>query len=43
MELRTGVGSHYKYAEHCREMLKLWYNKYPNTKGILFEGTAEPE
>jgi thymidylate synthase ThyX len=43
MELRTGVGAHYKYAEHCREALKLWYNKNPVTKGLLFEGTAEPE
>ena len=43
MELRTGVGSHYKYAEHCREVLHLWYEKYPATKGLLFEGSAEPE
>lgn len=43
MELRTGVGAHYKYAEHCSEALKLWYNKNPATKGLLFEGTAEPE
>jgi hypothetical protein len=43
MELRKGVGAHYKYAEHCREALKLWYNKNPVTKGLLFEGTAEPE
>jgi thymidylate synthase ThyX len=43
MELRTGVGAHYKYAEHCREILELWYQKYPNTKGIVFEGSAEPE
>ena len=43
MELRTGVGSHYKYAEHCKEVLKYWYNKYPETKFLLFEGTAEPE
>ena len=43
MELRTGVGAHYKYAEHCRKMLELWYQKYPNTKGLIFEGSAEPE
>lgn len=43
MELRTGIGSHYKYAEHCKEVLKLWYNKHPETKFLLFEGTAEPE
>ena len=43
MELRTGVGAHYKYAEHCHEILELWYKKYPKTKGIIFEGSAEPE
>jgi len=43
MELRTGVGAHYKYAEHCKEMLNLWFNKYPCTKGLIFEGSAEPE
>ena len=43
MELRTGVGAHYKYAEHCRKALELWYQKYPQTKSLLFEGSAEPE
>lgn len=43
MELRTGVGAHYKYAEHCREALNQWYKEFPDTKGIIFEGSAEPE
>ena len=43
MELRTGVGAHYKYAEHCHKALELWFQKYPQTKFLLFEGTAEPE
>ena len=43
MELRTGIGAHYKYAEHCREVLKQWYEKFPETQGIIFEGSAEPE
>lgn len=43
MELRTGVGAHYKYAEHCKNILNLWYKKYPVTQGLLFEGSAEPE
>ncbi len=43
MELRTGIGAHYKYAEHCREALNKWYEKFPETKGIIFEGSAEPE
>jgi hypothetical protein len=43
MELRTGIGSHYKYAEHCKETLNLWFERYPETKNLIFEGTAEPE
>ena len=43
MELRTGIGAHYKYAEHCKDMLNLWYSKYPETKFLIFEGSAEPE
>ena len=43
MELRTGVGAHYKYAEHCHKALELWFQKYPQTKSLVFEGSAEPE
>lgn len=43
MELRTGIGAHFKYAEHCREALAKWYDEYPETKGVIFEGSAEPE
>ena len=43
MELRTGIGAHYKYAEHCREALHKWFKEFPETKGIIFEGSAEPE
>lgn len=43
MELRTGVGAHYKYAEHCRETLSQWFERYPETKGLIYEGSAEPE
>jgi len=43
MELRTGIGAHYKYAEHCREVLNKWYEEFPDLKGIIFEGSAEPE
>jgi thymidylate synthase ThyX len=43
MELRTGVGAHYKYAEHCKETLKKWFEEYPETKGLIFEGSGEPE
>jgi thymidylate synthase ThyX len=43
MELRTGTGAHFRYAEHCRNILKLWYQKFPETKGLICEGEAEPE
>lgn len=43
MELRTGVGAHYRYAKHCKELLNLWYKEFPETKSLIFEGSAEPE
>ena len=42
-ELRTGVGAHYRYASHLREVLALWYEKFPATRGAILEGSAEPE
>jgi thymidylate synthase ThyX len=42
-ELRTGTGAHFRYAEHLREVLALWYEKYPATRGLVLEGSAEPE
>jgi thymidylate synthase ThyX len=43
VELRTGVGAHYRYAHLLRETMKRWYAKYPETKGLILEGSAEPE
>ena len=42
-ELRTGVGAHFRYAQHLRDVLKLWYEIHPETKGLILEGSAEPE
>lgn len=42
-ELRTGVGSHYRYARHLHDALALWYAAYPETRHLILEGTAEPE
>lgn len=43
IELRTGMGSHFRYAEHldaaCRELLK----KLPDLAEFITVGTAEPE
>lgn len=42
-ELRTGLGAHYRYAKHLRDALALWYQRFPATKGLVLEGSAEPE
>ena len=42
-ELRTGTGAHYRYAKHLHDALALWYARFPETRGVVLEGTAEPE
>ena len=42
-ELRTGTCSHYRYARHLHDALALWYARFPETRGKVLEGTAEPE
>jgi len=42
-ELRTGLGAHYRYAKHLKDVLQLWYEKFSFTKGLIIEGSAEPE
>jgi thymidylate synthase ThyX len=42
-ELRTGLGAHFRYARHLRDALALWYARFPATKGLVLEGSAEPE
>ncbi|MGO8701662.1 MAG: FAD-dependent thymidylate synthase [Limisphaerales bacterium] len=42
-ELRTGLGAHYRYAKHLKDALTLWYERFPATKGLVLEGSAEPE
>ena len=42
-ELRTGLGAHFRYAQHLRDALSLWYERFPETKGLVLEGSAEPE
>ena len=42
-ELRTGTGAHFRYAKHLRDALALWYEKFPSTRGLILEGSAEPE
>lgn len=42
-ELRTGTGAHFRYARHLHDVLELWYTKFPDTRGLVLEGSAEPE
>ena len=42
-ELRTGLGAHFRYARHLRDSLNLWYEQFPETKGLVLEGSGEPE
>lgn len=42
-ELRTGLGAHFRYAKHLRDALQCWYEQFPETRGLVIEGQAEPE
>jgi thymidylate synthase ThyX len=42
-ELRTGVGAHYRYAEHLSAALREFFRQVPEAKAWVTEGTAEPE
>lgn len=42
-ELRTGMGAHFRYAEHLSAALKAFFAEVPEAKEWVVEGTAEPE
>jgi thymidylate synthase ThyX len=42
-ELRTGMGAHFRYAEHLSAALKAFCQQVPEAKAWVVEGTAEPE
>ncbi len=42
-ELRTGMGAHYRYAEHLSAALKEFFKQVPEARDWVVEGTAEPE
>ena len=42
-ELRTGLGAHFRYAYHLHDALAAWYAQFPETRGLILEGSAEPE
>lgn len=42
-ELRTGMGAHYRYAEHLSSALREFFKQVPEARDWVVEGTAEPE
>ena len=42
-ELRTGMGAHFRYAEHLSAALREFLKQVPEAKDWVVEGTAEPE
>jgi len=42
-ELRTGMGAHFRYAEHLSAALAEFFKQVPDAKAWVTEGTAEPE
>lgn len=42
-ELRTGMGAHYRYAEHLSATLHAFFQQVPEARDWVVEGTAEPE
>jgi hypothetical protein len=42
-ELRTGMGAHFRYAEHLSAALRAFFQEVPEARDWVVEGTAEPE
>jgi thymidylate synthase ThyX len=42
-ELRTGMGAHFRYAEHLSAALRAFCAEVPEAREWVAEGTAEPE
>jgi len=42
-ELRTGMGAHFRYAEHLSAALRAFCAQVPEARDWVVEGTAEPE
>ncbi len=42
-ELRTGMGAHFRYAEHLSVALREFFRQVPEARQWVVEGTAEPE
>jgi hypothetical protein len=42
-ELRTGMGAHFRYAEHLSAVLREFFTQVPEARDWVVEGSAEPE
>ena len=42
-ELRTGMGAHFRYAEHLSAALQAFLRQVPEARAWVIEGMAEPE
>jgi hypothetical protein len=42
-ELRTGMGAHFRYADHLSAALRKFFELVPEARQWVVEGTAEPE
>jgi hypothetical protein len=42
-ELRTGMGAHFRYADHLSAALRAFFVQVPEARSWVVEGTAEPE
>jgi hypothetical protein len=42
-ELRTGMGAHFRYADHLSAVLHAFFAQVPEARQWVVEGTAEPE
>lgn len=43
VELRTGLGAHFRYAEHLRQAAEIYFGYYPEVRKYIKIGDAEPE
>lgn len=43
VELRTGLGAHFRYAEHLKQAAELYFEKFPETRRSIQIGDYEPE
>jgi hypothetical protein len=42
-ELRTGMGAHFRYAQHLSAALDAFFSLHPECRSVVAQGTAEPE